>query len=345
MADKTMVDYTRKIKPYFEGVAPIEPVSTATAAHAVGDVFYFDGTLVKCTTAISIGDTIIVSPTTNYNVEAADDVETQIKTLSSSISGKADASSLATVATSGSFDDLKDVPPVGTGSVTNVATGTGLTGGPITTTGTISLATSGVTAGTKGATANVTGTEGTTIKVPKITVDTYGRVTALDEYTLTNKNTTYNGSSLKTSAAKTGSGTTVTSTIAASTSMDNAIGTLLNNDAALNTAISGKSAVTIGSTGTASASATRYQRVSVNGTYTTIDGTVYMEQTKTLSTSAKTTYTFTNSAITADSLIDPYTSIFGVIPSNIVTTGGTCTVTIPSYSSAVSLKVRIYIRN
>jgi hypothetical protein len=31
-------------------------------------------------------------------------------------------------------------PPVGTGTVTNVATGTGLTGGPITTTGTVSLA-------------------------------------------------------------------------------------------------------------------------------------------------------------------------------------------------------------
>ena len=54
-----------------------------------------------------------------------------------------------------------------------------------------SLATSGVTAATKGPTANVTGTDGTTIKVPSITVDAYGRVTALSEYTLTNKNTTY----------------------------------------------------------------------------------------------------------------------------------------------------------
>lgn len=187
MADKTMVDYTRKIKPYFEGVAPIEPTSTAATAHTVGDIFYFDGTLVECTTAISIGDTIIVSPTTGYNVAAADNVVTQLKS-----------------------------------------------------------------AGDK---------------------------------------------------------------------------------------------VTIGYTGTASASGTKYERVGINGVYTEIDGTKYMEQTKTLSTSADTTYTFTNSAITADSLIDPYTSIFGVMPSNIVTTGGTCTVTIPSYSSAVSLKVRIYIRN
>ncbi len=47
------------------------------------------------------------------------------------------------------------------GSVTSVATGAGLTGGPITTSGTISLSPSGVTAGT----------------YPKVTVDQYGRVT------------------------------------------------------------------------------------------------------------------------------------------------------------------------
>lgn len=47
------------------------------------------------------------------------------------------------------------------GTVTNIATGVGLTGGPITTSGTISLATSGVTAGT----------------YQGLTVDNYGRVT------------------------------------------------------------------------------------------------------------------------------------------------------------------------
>lgn len=47
-------------------------------------------------------------------------------------------------------------------------------------------------------------------------------------------NTTYSGGSLYTSASKTGSGTTVTNTIASGTSMNNAIGTLLNNDVALN---------------------------------------------------------------------------------------------------------------
>src|SRR5215471_5059198 len=50
------------------------------------------------------------------------------------------------------------VPPVATGTVTQVATGTGLTGGPITTTGTISMAASGVTAGAyQGLTVDATG--------------------------------------------------------------------------------------------------------------------------------------------------------------------------------------------
>lgn len=48
------------------------------------------------------------------------------------------------------------------GSVTSVATGAGLTGGPITSAGTIALSASGVTAGT----------------YPKVTVDTYGRATS-----------------------------------------------------------------------------------------------------------------------------------------------------------------------
>lgn len=104
------------------------------------------------------------------------------------------------------------------------------------------------------------------------------------------------------------------------------------------------SATSINYTGTASATAVRYQRVGIGSTYTEINGTKYMEQTKTLSTSADTTYTFTNAAITADSVIEPYCSIFGVSPSGITVSAGSCAIVIPKHSSAVSCKVRIYIK-
>lgn len=58
--------------------------------------------------------------------------------------------------------------PSGVGTVTNIATGAGLTGGPITTTGTIALAASGVSSGTYGGSANL----------PVLTFDAYGRATS-----------------------------------------------------------------------------------------------------------------------------------------------------------------------
>ncbi len=54
------------------------------------------------------------------------------------------------------------------------------------------LATSGVTAGSYGPSANVSGTNGTTISVPYITVDSYGRVTSISNKTYTSVNTDTN---------------------------------------------------------------------------------------------------------------------------------------------------------
>lgn len=62
----------------------------------------------------------------------------------------------------------------GNGTVTNVATGTGLTGGPITTTGTISLGNTAVTAGTYGDASSV----------PQIIVDAQGRITSASNVTI-----------------------------------------------------------------------------------------------------------------------------------------------------------------
>lgn len=65
-----------------------------------------------------------------------------------------------------------------TGGVTSVATGTGLTGGPITSTGTISLAPTAVTAGTYG----------TSSSVAQITIDAEGRITSATDIAIPGTN-------------------------------------------------------------------------------------------------------------------------------------------------------------
>lgn len=57
---------------------------------------------------------------------------------------------------------------------------------------TFSLSSSGVTSGSYGPSANVNGTNGTTISVPQITVDSYGRVTSVVNRTYTSVNTDTN---------------------------------------------------------------------------------------------------------------------------------------------------------
>lgn len=97
---------------------------------------------------------------------------------------------------------------------------------------------------------------------------------------------------------------------------------------------------------TASSTTASYQKVTANGSSvgSIITGSMYMEQTKTLSTSSTTTYTFTNSNITTSSAIDVYTDIYGVNPSSVSVSSGTCTVVFPKYSSATSMACRIYIK-
>lgn len=84
----------------------------------------------------------------------------------------------------------------GSGTVTNIATGTGLSGGPITGTGTISIADGGVST-TQLADGAVTGAKletvsglsagsyGTSTSIPSITVDAKGRITAITTNTIT----------------------------------------------------------------------------------------------------------------------------------------------------------------
>ena len=109
-------------------------------------------------------------------------------------------------------------------------------------------------------------------------------------------------------------------------------------------AAGGGSTVSISHTGTASASGIRKQIITIDNTDYDVDGSTYMEQTKTLSTSGDTEFIFAHSAITVNSAIDVWGSIFGLAPSDIEVINGQCTVTIPKHDAALSLKIRIYIR-
>jgi hypothetical protein len=119
--------------------------------------------------------------------------------------------------------DVEYIAAGGTGTVTSVATGTGLTGGPITTTGTVALANTAVTAGSY-TTAN-------------ITVDAQGRITAAS-------NGASGGSGTVTSASVVSAngfaGTVATATTTPAITLSTSItGVLKGNGTALSAATAG----------------------------------------------------------------------------------------------------------
>lgn len=73
--------------------------------------------------------------------------------------------------------------------------------------------------------------------------------------------------------------------------------------------------------------------------------TLYLTQSVTLSTSEDTIVTFGNAAITTDSMIDVYTSEYGINPKNVVATTATCTLTFAKVNTAQTITVRIAVRN
>lgn len=144
------------------------------------------------------------SPTLNVNSSGEKTIQFRGAALTSSLYRWA-ANSVVEFMYDGTYWQMLGAPnntnstyTVNNGTIT-LSAGTGLSGGGDFTTNqsaaeTISfaLAASGVTAGTYGPSANVTGSNGTTINVPQITVDTYGRVTGVTNRTYTSVNTDTN---------------------------------------------------------------------------------------------------------------------------------------------------------
>lgn len=193
-------------------IAPVEASTTSTRQYAVGKQLILNDTLYTVTSAINIGDTLAVGT----NISASDTLVEQLGT-------KANASSLATVATSGSYNDLSNTP-----SLATVATSgdyDDLTDKP--TLGT--AAAKDVPASGNASTTEVVMGDDTRLTDSRNAADVYSWAKASTK-------PTYNGSEINTSAAQTGTAqSSVASTIASGTSMDAAIGDLLNNDVTINT--------------------------------------------------------------------------------------------------------------
>ena len=109
--------------------------------------------------------------------------------------------------------------------------------------------------------------------------------------------------------------------------------------------------VSVSYTGTASSTGVRKQQITVNNVNYDVDGSAYMEQSVTLSTSDATIVTFTNDIIQTTSLIEFACSKWGIVPDDIVIdlrpypfTEGVCTITLPKQSNAETVNIRIYVR-
>lgn len=116
------------------------------------------------------------------------------------------------------------------------------------------------------------------------------------------------------------------------------------------TALNGKAdtsdipTVSVTHTGTASSTGVRKQQITINNVSYDVDGSAYMEQSVTLSTSQTTDVVFTNAIIADGTELTFSSSIWDLVPDDMVTTTGVCTVTLPKWTSAVTIGCRLRVR-
>ena len=184
------------------------------------------------------------SPTLNVNSSGAKTIQFRGAALTSSLYRWA-ANSVVEFMYDGTYWQMLGAPnntnstyTVNNAKIT-LSAGTGLSGGGDFTTNqssaetiTFSLGDSGVTAGTYGPSANVTGSNNATMSVPEITVDRYGRVTSIVNRTYTAKDTDTNTNTAHSHTAGTGltisgsGGTSGTTTYSANLNSTTSLGTI-----------------------------------------------------------------------------------------------------------------------
>ena len=178
-------------------IAPVEASAVSTRQYAVGKQLILNDTLYRVTAAVNIGDTLVV----DTNIALSDTVVEQL-------ASKANASSLAAVATSGSYVDLSNQPTLGTAAAKDVP------------------------ASGNASTTEVVMGDDTRLTDARNAAD-------VSAWAKASTKPTYNGSEINTSAAQTGTAqSAVAATIASGTSMDAAVKDLLDNDVTLSSQIS-----------------------------------------------------------------------------------------------------------
>ena len=137
-------------------------------------------------TAVGTADYTVPTALKNPNAIALQSNGTQFITYDGSDSQTINFKQGTGITISGATSGDITISAKNNGTVTKITAGTGLTGGEITSSGTIALATSGVTAGTYGDDeSSRTLTHSDVFDVPQITVDAYGRITSATTKTLT----------------------------------------------------------------------------------------------------------------------------------------------------------------